>query len=58
MSSSPYNYELQDPSFEASFIQKYTEQVAAAAGVPSSAVTVNGIQSSGVLVETQVSLTT
>ena len=48
---------LQDPSFEQSFIQQYRQQVSTAAGVPLSAVAVTGIQSSGVLVQTQVTLT-
>ena len=47
---------MQDPSFEQSFIEEYKQQVATAAGVPPSAVSVTGIQSSGVLVQTQVQL--
>ena len=45
---------MQDPAFEQSFIEEYRQQVATAAGVPASAVSVTGIQSSGVLVQTQV----
>lgn len=44
---------LQDPLFEESFIKEYRQQVASAAGVATSAVAVTGIQSTGVLVQTQ-----